>query len=87
MSASVGAVEAALGDYDAACKTALDLIRRDRYARAEWALVRAGRKVAMAVGCVFDDHPLGDLVYLEPFKITHADIAREKRARELAVAS
>lgn len=78
----MSAIETALQDFNAACKTAVDLIRRDRYARAEWALVRAGRRVAAAVGCVFDDHPLGDLVYVEPQKITPADIARLKAFEE-----
>lgn len=72
----------ALRDFDDACRTAGELYRRGREGRADWALVRAGRRVAAALGVTFEDHPLGDLVYVEPFKITPADIAREQRARQ-----
>lgn len=74
-------IRTALEDFYRACDTAVELIRRGRYPRAQWALVRAGRKVALAAGVTFEDHPLGDLVYVEPHKITPADIAREKQFR------
>lgn len=71
----------ALKDFGTACGTAIELVRRGMPARAEWALLRAGRKVALAAGVVFDNHPLGELVYFEPHRPTFADIARDKRAR------
>lgn len=77
----------ALRDFDTACTTAAELYRRHRHGRADWALVRGGRRVAEALGVAFDDHPLGDLVYVEPFKITPTDLAREQRARALVAAA